>query len=60
MKKFFKVVLSSTETKAQETIQLEGSAFTTEIDIEDLNTWIREFAKDNGVPESSVSYEVLP
>ena len=57
-KKVFKVILSSSLTDTTETIEVEGDLFTTDIDLEDLNTWIREFAQDNGVPKSSVSYEV--
>lgn len=56
--KAFKVILSSSLTDTTETIEVEGDLFTTDIDLEDLNAWIREFAQDNGVPESSVSYEV--
>lgn len=57
-RKVFKVVLSSSLTDTTETIEVEGNLFTTDIDLEDLSAWIREFAQDNGVPESSVSYEV--
>lgn len=57
-RKVFKVILSSSLTDTTETIEVEGDLFTTDIDLEDLNAWIREFAQDNGVPESSVSYEV--
>lgn len=52
--------LTSSQSEVTKTIKLEGDAFTTPIDLEDLNSYIREFAQDNGVTESSVSYEVLP
>jgi hypothetical protein len=55
-----KLHLTSSLTSAIETIIIAGDALTTEIDLEDLNAYIREFANDHGVTESSVSYEVLP
>ena len=55
-----KLIITSTLTTATETIELEGNALTTPIDTEDLNTYIREFANDHEITESSVTYEVLP
>ncbi len=52
------VILTTSQSSATETIELEGDPLATEIDNEDLNAWIREFAQDNGVTESSVRYEV--
>lgn len=54
----FMVILKSTQTDAIMTVKLEGNAFTTEVDNEDLGAWIREYAEENGVNEASVSYEV--
>lgn len=53
-----KLILTSTLTKSAEIIKLEGNALTTPINIEDLFTYIREFAAANEVTEFSVSYEV--
>jgi hypothetical protein len=55
----FKVILKSSQTDATEIIEVEGDAFTTEIDNEDLNAWIREYAESNEVTEDSVAYEVV-
>jgi hypothetical protein len=55
-----KLVLTTKLSCAKEVIEIEGFAFADPIDNEDLNAYIREFAKDNNVTESSVEYEVLP
>lgn len=54
----FKVVLKSNRTDVVEVKKVEGNVFTTEIDSEEINSWIREFARDNRVTESSISYKI--
>jgi|GEM_PF-6118239 len=55
-----KIIITSHLISAKEIIEVEGNALTTPLDDEDLNSWTREFAQDNNVPESSVTYEVVP